>query len=119
MNNRTILKTRVLENLHILLWLAKDSCWMLEWKLAGTVMFFPTLSMAIYICWMHRKDKAELYASLAVCSWILANATWMFHDFYTYPSKTLALAFFVNGFLWVFFYIYEVFIKKNNNIIPE
>ena len=31
-------QTSRFDNVHVLLWLIKDTCWMLEWKVLGTIM---------------------------------------------------------------------------------
>ncbi len=69
------------DNIHILLWLIKDTCWMLEWRLLGTVMIVPTLGVAIY---MTVRSAAEdvVWINLAVSFWITANAYWMLCEFF-------------------------------------
>lgn len=42
-------KIRKHENLHIVFWLIKDTCWMLEIKWLGALMIIPTLFVAITI----------------------------------------------------------------------
>jgi hypothetical protein len=103
---------RHFENLHILLWLVKDSCWMLELKWIGTLAFFPTIFMAIFICVRSYPIKLDFIANLAVTSWILANASWMFFDFYQWPLKPLALGFFSIGLLIISYYVWQVFVKQ-------
>jgi hypothetical protein len=100
------------ENLHILLWLVKDSCWMLELKVIGSIAFFPTIIMATYICVRSYPKKLDFAANLAVASWIMANASWMFYDFYQWPLKPLALGFFILGLLIISYYVWQVFILK-------
>ena len=53
-------KLRHYENLHIPLWLLKDTCWMLQWKLLGVTMIIPTLSVAVIIAlntWREKDDE--------------------------------------------------------------
>ena len=45
-------------------------------------MILPTLSLAIYITWKNRAERAELFHNLAVCFWISANSIWMYGEFY-------------------------------------
>ena len=47
-------KIRKYENLHIIFWLIKDTCWMLGLKVLGALMIFPTLGVAIYIIYKTR-----------------------------------------------------------------
>jgi len=68
------------DNIHILLWLIKDTCWMLEWKILGTIMIVPTIGVAVYLA---TKTVAEdvFWINVAVCFWISANAYWMVCEF--------------------------------------
>lgn len=69
------------ENIHIAFWLVKDSCWMLELKVAGTIMMVPTLFFAFFIAWKTWSGNAG-YINAAVFFWILANSYWMMSEFY-------------------------------------
>ena len=40
---------REYENMHIVLWLIKDTCWVMTWRVAGMTMIIPTLIVAIHI----------------------------------------------------------------------
>lgn len=73
-------QTARFDNIHILLWLIKDTCWMLEWKILGTLMIAPTIGVALYLA---AKSKAEdiFWINLAICFWISANAYWMVCEF--------------------------------------
>ena len=68
------------DNLHILLWLLKDTCWLLEWKSLGTLMIAPTIGVALYLA---AKSTAEdiFWINVAICFWISANAYWMVCEF--------------------------------------
>lgn len=104
-----ILKIRKSENLHILLWLIKDSCWMMEFKALGTFMVIPTVLMALRITWMSRQIN-EMYINLAVLFWILANGAWMLMEFYDFEQYKLFTAIpFGLGFLSVFYYYFKVY----------
>jgi hypothetical protein len=105
-------KIRHFENLHILLWLIKDSCWLMQWKLAGTIVFFPTLFMAIYICFNTRHSPLSLLVNLSVLCWISANSSWMFEEFYAWNTKPMALTFFGIGLIFIFIYLYQVFVRN-------
>jgi hypothetical protein len=73
---------RRVENLHILLWLIKDACWAVNWRVLGTVMIIPTLFVAILITWQTRHILSELIHNLVVTLWITANCTWMVGEFF-------------------------------------
>jgi hypothetical protein len=89
---------RKFENVHIVLWLLKDSCWAMDWRAAGMVMVVPTIAMAIYISWLSRSALKELIHNLAVCSWILANSIWMIGEFFFDDNtRPFSLVFFILG----------------------
>jgi len=71
------------ENMHIPLWLIKDTCWMLEWRWLGVAMVLPTVSMAIYIL-IKSVKMVEFYINLAICFWIAANSFWMCAEFFNF-----------------------------------
>lgn len=96
---------RANENFHILLWLVKDLCWVLDLKTAGLVMIIPTVAMAIHIAWRTRSDVGELLHSVAVVLWIMANGTWMIGEFYFQDgTRPLAASFFAAGLACVAWY---------------
>lgn len=99
------------ENLHIVLWLLKDTCWVADFKTGGMIMILPTIAMAFYITWKTRENITELFHNLAVCCWIIANSIWMTGEFYFKDTtRPYAIAFFVLGLISVF--IYYTFIRK-------
>ena len=68
------------DNAHILLWLIKDTCWMLEWRVLGTVMIAPTIGVAVYLA-LRSAGQRIFWINLAICFWITANAYWMVCEF--------------------------------------
>ncbi len=74
-------KIRFLENIHILFWLIKDISWVMIWKPLGIAMVFPTVLMAAWFC-IKSFRNTEFYVYLATLCWILANAIWMFLEFF-------------------------------------
>lgn len=89
---------RVNENLHIILWLVKDLAWLMEYKVTGLVMVFPTVAMAFFITWQSRNFRRELIHSIAVICWIFANSTWMIGDFFFQGrGHGLSESFFLSG----------------------
>ena len=77
---RFMIQTSRFDNIHVLLWLIKDTCWMLEWKVLGTAMIVPTIAVAIYIAARTTKETI-FWVNLAICFWITANAYWMVCEF--------------------------------------
>ena len=102
---------RRLENLHILFWLVKDTCWALNLRTPGIIMIFPTMIAALVITWQTRKVISELVHNLAILFWITANCTWMIGEFYVldegqFGFRKLALIPFSIGLSTLFcFYI--------------
>ncbi len=93
------------ENFHIVLWLLKDLCWVMTWKVAGIVMITPTLLVAAWIAWRCRKDIGEFLHSLAIVLWISANSVWMIGEFFfNDTTRRFALPFFAAGLLCVAWY---------------
>jgi hypothetical protein len=75
-------KLREYENFHIVLWILKDTSWLMEWRLMGLIMIVPTVTAAFHITWLDRKNTANLFHNLAVSHWICANAVWMIGEFF-------------------------------------
>ena len=74
----TMIRTvRTGENLHVVLWLLKDLCWIMDLRVVGLVMVLPTVWLAVRITWRSRNDRSDLFHSAAVVCWILANSTWI------------------------------------------
>jgi len=108
-----ILNIRKQENLHILLWLIKDTFWVLDFKIGGMVMIMPTIIVAIAITWRWRHLRAELFHNTAVCFWISANVSWMVGEFYFNDSlRPLAVTFFCTGLLTIAYYYLSQFFGK-------
>lgn len=106
-------KVRKSENFHILLWLLKDLCWVADWKIMGTIMIVPTISMAVYITIIARRSYSDLMHNLAVVCWICANSVWMVGEFYLDDgTRQPAIVFFAFGFLIIGYYYSEWLVKR-------
>ncbi len=101
-----------LENFHVLLWLIKDACWMLNLKTVGLIMVAPTLSFALYFVIKSSKDFFQRISSMAVFCWISANAWWMLSEFFFEDLKHFALIPFISGFVLMLYYVYAMFSKS-------
>lgn len=99
---------RQYENLHILLWLVKDTCWITDFKIGGMIMIVPTFLAAIHIAYITRNRMPEFFHNIAVCCWIIANGIWMVGEFYfedtTRPYATVFFAFGVIVLAFYYFY---------------
>lgn len=101
---------RKFENLHIAFWLVKDTFWVLDFKVLGVFMIFPTLFLAFYITYLFREQLSELFHNLAVCFWIMANTTWMIGEFYFDDTfRPYATVFFISGLIIIAYYYLFVF----------
>ncbi len=105
-------KLRKTENLHVVFWLFKDMCWMLEFKTAGAIMILPTLAMAFYVLYLSKNDINLITVNLAIIFWICANSAWMISDFYNNIPKSISLIFFIGGILTMLVYVWNTFIKQ-------
>lgn len=114
-------KFRRIENLHILLWLIKDSCWALNFKWPATIMIAPTLLVAIVITYQTRRITSELLHNLAIDFWITANCTWMVGELFgwdtnligAYGLRELSILPFSIGLL-ILGYYYLVYMHKED-----
>ena len=105
-------KIRKLENAHIFIWLIKDMCWVTFSKTLGIAMILPTLSLAIYITFIHRKSISELAHNIAICSWICANSVWMIGEFYFQDTlRPYAVLFFAFGLIVISLYYFLALIQ--------
>ena len=86
-----------LENIHIPLWLFKDTLWMLKWITAGTLLIIPTVSVAIIIAWRTRHHRSRFWVNMAVAFWISANSMWMLGEFYEFNFLPWSLSLFLCG----------------------
>ena len=109
---------RKIENLHILLWLVKDTCWALVWRPGGVIMIVPTVGVAFYLLAHSRHDRSERYHNAAVCAWILANSSWMLGEFFNHDLRPLAVGFFSMGILALLVY-YIFFYRKDTLATKE
>ena len=102
------------ENLHIVFWLIKDSCWMLELRWLGILMVIPTLTIALIIVYVTRKT-ADVYINLAIFFWICANSMWMYVEFFTSGEHKFLAAFpFALGFIFVGIFYYKTLFGKQD-----
>ena len=109
-------KIRQYENLHIFLWLIKDTCWIMTWEAAGIFMIIPTITVAIHITWLRRHIKSDLFHNLAVSLWISGNSIWMIGEFfYDDGLRSPAVTFFACGLLCMLYYYLVEFRKGEEN----
>lgn len=109
---------RKLENMHIPLWLVKDTCWMLQWKALGITMILPTMFTAFYIA-KRSIGHNELFISLAVCFWIMANSFWMCAEFFKFEQyKDFAGIPFVMGMICVVIFYIKEYRKPDQPLAP-
>ncbi len=106
-------KIRKLENSHIVFWLLKDMCWMLELKVLGAIMIIPTLFLCVWIAIKTFKTN-ELFINLAILCWISANSFWMMMEFFNHSIyKNYAAIPFGLGFLFVGIFFVKNYTNKS------
>ncbi len=103
-----------LENFHILLWLVKDTCWVLELRWLGAAMILPAVLVAVYIVWLTRKNET-LFVNISVFFWISANSFWMLAEFFGFDEyKYMAVFPFLAGILSFLLYVYQLAQSRTN-----
>ena len=100
---------RWIENGHILLWLAKDICWVSEFKTGGIGMIFPTLAVALFITIKSWKVRAEAFHNTAICLWITGNSVWMSGEFFDKKWEPFTIALFATGLAILLYYYLFLF----------
>ena len=96
----TTTRIRTTENLHILLWLIKDTCWVQDYRIAGLIMIIPTISVAVLLTIRTKNVKEEFIHNLAIVFWLCANSVWMIGEFfYNDRTRPFAVVFFAIGLL--------------------
>ena len=94
------LRIRATENLHVLLWIFKDTCWVQDYRVLGVGMIVPTLFVATYLTAKSRGVREEFIHNLAVVFWICANSVWMIGEFFfNDTTRSYALVFFALGLI--------------------
>ena len=73
---------KLLDTLHIPLWLVKDISWLMFWKPLGIFMIVPTVLVAFLLCIATRKITDKLMLNFSILCWIIANSNWMLGEFY-------------------------------------
>lgn len=108
-------KIKKYENFHIVLWLLKDTCWMLELRWLGASIMVPTLLFAFYI--VNKTSKsADFYINLAIFFWIFANSFWMMTEFFFQNQfKYFSIIPFSLGFVFVAVFYWKAFLTKRLN----
>ena len=105
-------KIRKYESLHIVFWLVKDSCWMLELKTLGALMIIPTIFIAVYILVKTRKT-VDAYINAAILFWISANSFWMLMEFFNDNElRYFASIPFGLGFVFVAIFYWRDYVAK-------
>lgn len=113
-----MLNLRKYENFHILLWLAKDTCWCADFKTLGLIMVVPTFLAAIHISWLSRKELTDFVHNLSVTSWIIANGIWMIGEFFYKDSlRPYAIVFFSIGLAIITMYYATLLVKKVRSLM--
>jgi len=93
-------KLRSTENLHILLWLIKDTCWVQDYRVLGVIMIVPTIAVAVFLTLRTRNIKEEFIHNLAIVFWLCANTLWMTGEFFYDDSmRPFAVIFFGLGLI--------------------
>jgi hypothetical protein len=104
-----MVRIRLLENLHLPLWLIKDACWALVWKPLGILMIAPTFLLSVYLTWKSRQSMSEFLPNLSISFWISANSIWMTDEFYELGIRNVSIVFFTLGLLVIGIWLVRYF----------
>jgi hypothetical protein len=105
-------KIRKFESMHIVFWLVKDTCWMLELRWLGAVMIVPAIYLAVYIT-VKTWNTKDVYLNAAIFFWITANSFWMMMEFFNDSQlKDLATIPFVIGLFFVALFYWKDYRSK-------
>lgn len=97
-----------METIHIPLWLVKDICWLMEYRTLGVIIAVPTVLVALLMCVITFKEKDHFLPNVSIAFWIMANANWMFAEFYELDTKSYSIYPFLLG---VFAFAIFIYIK--------
>ncbi len=109
MSAQNMARVRLLENLHIPLWLIKDACWALVWKPLGIMMIVPTLLLSLYLTWKSRNIQPEFMPNMSISFWIIANSIWMSNEFYQLDILSWSILFFSLGLISILYWLFRYF----------
>jgi hypothetical protein len=88
-----------LETSHVPLWLLKDICWLMSFRLVGVIIAIPTVLVAMIMVVLTYKDRSAFLPNLSIALWIIANTNWMVAEFYEFDTKSYSLYPFIGGLL--------------------
>ncbi|MFN4234242.1 MAG: hypothetical protein ACK4IK_05495 [Bacteroidia bacterium] len=95
---------KLLDTLHIPLWLIKDISWLMFWKPVGIFMIFPTVFVALLLCIATRHVTDKLMLNFSILCWIVANSNWMLGEFFELNFRPLSFVFFSIGIVTMTIY---------------
>lgn len=99
------------DGIHLLLWLIKDTLWVMGFKYATLLMIIPTVSYTCYLLYKNRENRSFFILYIAILFWLLGNSAWIVNDFFLQNKyNTVCYVFFILGILTTFFHI----LKKKN-----
>jgi len=99
------MKNRLLENLHLPIWLIKDLCWAIVYKPLGVFMIAPAIALAVFVALKSHKNRMYFLPNVSVVFWILANSLWMLAEFYSFNLKHWFISSFILGMISMLIWI--------------
>lgn len=103
-----------LQNLHLFLWLLKDTFWILNFKYLALFLILPTISLAVYFTWLQRRSNVDLLHNLALTFWITGNSSWIVGDFFfNDQSRAVSSLFFIIGIIILLYYYFKKIFSIN------
>ena len=94
------------DSIHLLLWLVKDTLWVMGFKYATLFMILPTVGYTFYLLSKNYQDKNYFILYLAILCWLLGNSAWILNDFlFENKYNVICYALFLLGIAIILFHI--------------
>ncbi|MFN0203897.1 MAG: hypothetical protein ACKVTZ_20420 [Bacteroidia bacterium] len=102
------------DGFHLLLWLIKDTLWVMGFKNATLFMVFPTLTYTFYLLYKNYQDKDFFILYLAILCWLLGNSAWIINDFWLQNQydKVCYVFFFLGIAVSIFHILRQKYVSK-------
>jgi hypothetical protein len=82
----------------------------------GVAVAVPTVIVAVIMAVITYGDRDRFLPNVSIAMWIIANANWMFAEFYEWDTKFLSLYPFISGILVFGFFLVRKLSNKTNKI---
>lgn len=99
------------DSIHLLLWLIKDTVWVMGFKHIAIFMIFPTVGYTCFLLYKNYSDQNYFILYSAILCWLLGNSAWILNDFlFDNKYNKVSYLFFALGILIT---CYQIIKQKN------